>query len=110
MEFHVLILSDEHPVDLIGPFSTRASAEAEAAQHDGARVIESRPPAKPAAQDGRIRMPFGKHKGEALEDIPSGYLEWCLSAMERLEPKLQEEMEAQIQMRRGEGAVRKAGR
>ncbi len=24
------------------------------------------------------RMPFGKHKGEPLSDIPSDYLEWCL--------------------------------
>lgn len=22
------------------------------------------------------RMPFGKHKGELIEEIPSGYLQW----------------------------------
>jgi len=23
-------------------------------------------------------MPFGKHKGEGIEDVPSSYLEWLL--------------------------------
>lgn len=29
-------------------------------------------------------MPFGKHKGEPLSEVPDDYLEWCLEKMERL--------------------------
>jgi len=25
-----------------------------------------------------IEMPFGKHKGELLGDLPPGYLDWCI--------------------------------
>jgi hypothetical protein len=28
--------------------------------------------------DGRVRMPFGKHKGIPLEEIPDDYLLWVL--------------------------------
>lgn len=26
---------------------------------------------------GEFKMPFGKHKGVKLEEIPAGYLLWC---------------------------------
>jgi hypothetical protein len=29
-----------------------------------------------------FRMPFGKHKGRPLYEVPSGYLVWCLDACE----------------------------
>ena len=56
-----------------------------------------------------MKMPFGKHRGEELEDIPTDYLEWCLREMESLRPALAEEMENQIRMRAGEGVLRRPG-
>lgn len=55
-----------------------------------------------------LRMPFGKYKGELLENVPTDYIEWCLENME-LNPSLQREMEAQLALKRGEGVQRKAG-
>lgn len=58
-----------------------------------------------------MKMPFGKHKGAALEDLDSGYLEWC---PENLDDKrngtLLEEMQNQFTLRRGEGVSRKVNR
>lgn len=45
----------------------------------------------------RVLMPFGKHKGEMLGDIPGHYLEWCLDNIE-LAPKLKKSMEATLKM------------
>ena len=28
--------------------------------------------------DGKVRMPFGKHKGKTLDEIPGDYLMWVL--------------------------------
>lgn len=53
-----------------------------------------------------VRMPFGKHKGEPVEDLPADYIEWFLGNVERISPSLQREMEAQLAMKRGEGAAR----
>jgi uncharacterized protein (DUF3820 family) len=52
-----------------------------------------------------MKMPFGKYKGEPVEDIPADYLEWALENCD-LRPALQVEMEAQLAMKRGEGASR----
>lgn len=54
----------------------------------------------------RMLMPFGKHKGEPVEDVPADYLDWFLGNIERISPALQAEMERQIAMKRGEGASR----
>jgi len=32
--------------------------------------------------DEGVRMPFGKHKGELLEEIPSDYLRWVVDNVE----------------------------
>jgi uncharacterized protein (DUF3820 family) len=56
-----------------------------------------------------MEMPFGKWKGEKLEDIPPDYLEWALENCD-LRPALQAEMEAQLALKRGEGVQRKTGR
>lgn len=53
----------------------------------------------------RVAMPFGKYKGEPVEDIPTGYIEWALSEV-NLPPEVQDEMEKQLALRRGEGVVR----
>ncbi len=36
----------------------------------------------PVTNDRTVSMPFGKHEGEELEDIPSGYLKWALEEFE----------------------------
>jgi exodeoxyribonuclease X len=53
-----------------------------------------------------LTMPFGKHKGEKIEDLPTDYIEWCLENVERLSPSIQKEMENQLAGRRGEGIAR----
>jgi len=53
------------------------------------------------------RMPFGKHKGVRLELIEASYIRWILENCERLDPELQEELENQLILRRGEGVVRR---
>lgn len=59
--------------------------------------------------DGTYKMPFGKHKGEFLQDIPTDYLAWL---SETLEPgkynndAVLAEIENQIKLRDGEGVSR----
>lgn len=53
-----------------------------------------------------MKMPWGKHKGEELEDVPTDYLEWILREARRIPDDLAEEMENQIRMRAGEGVSR----
>ena len=55
-----------------------------------------------------LRMPFGKHKGELLEDIPTDYLNWLMENC-TLRQDLEMEIENQLTLRRGEGVVRKTG-
>jgi exodeoxyribonuclease X len=35
-------------------------------------------------------MPFGKHKGQLLEDIPKSYLQWLLQNSDNMQPNLRE--------------------
>lgn len=44
-------------------------------------------------------MPFGKHKGEMLADIPIEYMEWCLENLD-LRPRLRNAMESTVEMLR----------
>jgi hypothetical protein len=41
----------------------------------------------------RYTMPFGKHRGEYVEDVPHDYLRWALQSVEWLPAYLREEME-----------------
>src|SRR4051794_17992271 len=41
------------------------------------------------------RMPFGKHKGELLDVIPSGYLLWALREVD-LDPRLRSAIEDEL--------------
>jgi len=52
-----------------------------------------------------MRMPFGKFKGEQLEDIPTSYLYWLASEGDKW-PDLQQEAENQLKLREGVGVVR----
>ena len=53
-----------------------------------------------------LRMPFGKYRGEPIEDLPSDYIEWALRELDSLRPAIKEEMEAQLTMRGGHGVNR----
>ena len=52
------------------------------------------------------KMPFGKHKGKFLEAIPIDYFQWCLTNINNLPPVLAEEMQNQIDLKRGKGVAR----
>lgn len=110
--------------EIQGPFESRTDAEAWRDRYaPPAKVFESvrRPtdavigrdsaPGEdaPAAPQPVMRLPFGKFRGTAVEDVPTGYLEWALGKLD-LRPDLRREMEAQIALRAGQGVVRKAGR
>lgn len=51
-------------------------------------------------------MPFGKYKGELLENLPVDYIEWVLENVERLNWRLDEELQNQLKLKRGEGVSR----
>lgn len=52
------------------------------------------------------KMPWGKYKGEALEDLPTSYIIWVLENCNRLQAGLVEELENQLKLRNGEGVER----
>lgn len=43
-----------------------------------------------------MRMPFGKHRGKELRDIPDDYLLWVLGNIEYLNPVLRREIERRL--------------
>src|SRR5262245_25397492 len=50
-----------------------------------------------------IRMTFGRHKGDPLEQVPFDYLSWCLRECTRLDPWLRKAIEVEMARRvRGE--------
>ena len=51
-----------------------------------------------------LRWPFGKHKGELIEDLPSDYIEWALANLEN--PPHAEELQNQLDLRAGRGVDR----
>lgn len=51
-----------------------------------------------------MKMPFGKYKGQEIDDIPADYLEWCLTNC-TLSYQLEEEMQSQLAMKQGQGRV-----
>lgn len=58
-----------------------------------------------------MRMPFGKFKGELLENIPTDYIEWALEnvALENVGFRyqaLEKELQNQLEMRQGKGVKR----
>lgn len=55
-------------------------------------------------------IPFGKHKGKPVEDVPSDYIRWLLENGERLSTALIIELENQLTLREGKGVMRSAPR
>ncbi len=55
-----------------------------------------------------MKMPFGTHRDEEVENLDTGYIVWILENCEGLGSRLEEELEAQLSMRRGEGVVRRS--
>lgn len=53
----------------------------------------------------RMKMPFGKYKGEYVDELPADYIDWLLTECD-LRPALQKELEAQLALKRGEGVSR----
>lgn len=41
-------------------------------------------------------FPFGKHKGKRLSEVPKEYMQWCLSNMNKLDPKLKIAMQTVV--------------
>lgn len=54
-----------------------------------------------------MKMPFGKYKGEQLEDLPDSYLYWIAENIEG-NAELVKEAEDQLAMRQGQGVSRGA--
>jgi putative quorum-sensing-regulated virulence factor len=52
---------------------------------------------KPPKRSLPVEMPFGKYKGEEFEDIPPGYLHWCLDNMDNLSDELREAIEGALE-------------
>ena len=67
------------------------------------------PPPARLAPPSPVRMTFGVHKGEMIEDLPSDYIAWALANLAWLKgmPAVREEMMAQMEMRAGRGVVRR---
>lgn len=47
-------------------------------------------------------MPFGKYRGEALEDVPLSYLGWVLESCKHVRPTLRRAIEHEIRRRLGD--------
>jgi hypothetical protein len=47
-----------------------------------------------------VTMPFGRHKGSLLCEIPQDYLEWALRTCDRLSYWLRSEIEDELERRR----------
>jgi len=45
-----------------------------------------------------VNMPFGKHRGQPLEEVPTSYLQWLLDNCD-LRPQLQEAVEEELGQR-----------
>lgn len=52
--------------------------------------------ASPWATPGADVMPFGKHRGTPIKDVPKDYLRWILDNVQVLEPTLKAKIEARL--------------
>jgi hypothetical protein len=53
----------------------------------------------------RMKMPWGKHSGRPLEDIPAGYLGWLVEDAAIRDPVLQQAVRAELRRRFGDGST-----
>ena|SRR5215472_303463 len=53
-----------------------------------------------------MRMPFGRHKGSEVADLPDDYLEW-LAGLDDLRQRLREAVEGELERRAAERQARK---
>jgi uncharacterized protein (DUF3820 family) len=60
----------------------------------------------PPPKSKPLLMPFGKHKGTPIEDLPGHYIEWCLENAEIRSDAVRDEMQAQLELRAGRGVSR----
>jgi Putative quorum-sensing-regulated virulence factor len=44
-------------------------------------------------------LPFGKHRGQALRDVPTHYLRWLVANATDLRPELREAVESELESR-----------
>jgi hypothetical protein len=52
-----------------------------------------------------MRMPFGKHRGEELSEIPDDYLVWCLDNCDSMSPTLRKAIEAHLKIEESDTAI-----
>lgn len=52
-----------------------------------------------------MKMPWGKYKGEEVEDLPTDYIQWLLTNTSPV-PSLESELQAQLDAREGRGINR----
>lgn len=45
-----------------------------------------------------MRMPFGKHQGERVDELPESYLAWVLDNVDTLQPTLRDEIERVLEI------------
>lgn len=46
-----------------------------------------------------IKMPFGKHRGQFIPDVPHDYLIWCLNKAETMSAELRQAIKIELQGR-----------
>jgi hypothetical protein len=44
-------------------------------------------------------MPWGKHRGQPLSEVPAGYLAWCLEECDGLKPSLRDAIRDELARR-----------
>ena len=59
-------------------------------------VATAIPTRKPGQERTWETMPFGKHRGERIEDLETSYLHWCVENLEKRTNGLYEALETEL--------------
>lgn len=73
------------------------------------RAVTDPPAVDTQSERKGLRMPFGKYKGQFVEDLPKDYVDWLLNkweGAESLREELREELQNQLDMKSGRGVIR----